>query len=143
MRSLVTFIAFVALALANGAWAEGEFVDLYPKTKDDIMTILETLEGTIETHDALNGSPIVMMLHGKEAHRFVRGNYSANKAIVDQTAKLAAHNVIEVRICETWLRNNNYESSDLFPFVSPVPYGVAELKRLEQEEGYTEYKVSL
>ena len=141
MRTLAALIA--SAALAQGAWAEGQYVDLYPRTKEDIVTILDTLEGTIETHDTLNGSPIVMMLHGPEAHRFLRDNYSANKAIVDQTAKLAAHNVIAVRICETWMHNHNYDKNDLFPFVSPVPYGVAELERLEEKEGYTEYEVSL
>jgi intracellular sulfur oxidation DsrE/DsrF family protein len=102
--------------------------------------ILNTLEDSIPVVEATEGSPIVVMLHGEEAHRFVRGNYQANKAIVDQTAKLA---VIDVKICETWMRINNYERADLFPFVGTVPYGVTELERLETEEGYTEFGVSL
>lgn len=105
--------------------------------------ILNTLEDSIPVVEATEGSPIVVMLHGEEAHPFVRGNYQANKAIVDQTAKLAAYDVIDVKICETWMRINNYERADLFPFVGTVPYGVTELERLETEEGYTEFGVSL
>ena len=144
MRFLVlsTFAALALLA-AWPAQAQGQYVDLYPKTVEDLKTILDTLEGSIEHAQQDATPPIVVMLHGKEANRYVRGNYQANKAIVDQTAKLAAYNVIDVKICETWMRKNDYDSADLFPFVSTVPYGAAELKRLADEESYTEYSIDL
>ena len=124
------------------AWATGEFIDIQPKNLAEIQLVLDTLEATIiEVDEVL--PPIVMMLHGQEAHRFLRSNYSANKAMVDQTAKLAAYNVIKVQICLTWMASNMYEEDELFPFVSTVPLGKAELARLASEEGYTQYSVSL
>lgn len=134
-------VASLALSLPLVAWAEGEYIDLYPKTLSDINLILETLDGSINA--GADAPPIVMMLHGPQAGRFLRGNYAANKALVDQTAKLAAYGVLEVRICQTWLNKNNHKNDELFPFVSPVPYGAGELARLQEEEGYTEFTVDL
>ena len=134
-------IAF-ALLFANAAWADGEFIDIAPKNQKEIQLVLDTLEASI--NDNIEDlPPIVMMLHGDEAHRFLKQNYEANKALIDQTAKLAAYNVIKVQICAAWLAGNNYDSSELFPFISSVPFGAGELERLASDEGYTEYSVNL
>lgn len=140
-------ISIVTICLAHwfsavAAWAEGEFIDIEPKNEAEIQLVLDTLEASIIASDE-GLPPIVMMLHGKEAHKFLRSNYPDNKALVDQTAKLAAYNVIKVQICATWMANNQHGEDELFPFVSTVPYGQAELDRLAAEEGYTEYSVSL
>lgn len=136
-------ILLLALALmSNTALAEGEFIDIAPKNVAEIKLILDTLEDSINTTGE-DLPPIVMMLHGDEAHRFVRSNYQANKSLVDQAAKLAAYKVVKVQICSAWLAKNNYQADQLFPFVSPVPYGAGELARLAEEEGYTEYSVNL
>jgi intracellular sulfur oxidation DsrE/DsrF family protein len=142
-RRVGALFTLLAMLLVTPAWADGQYVDLYPKSIDDLRTILNALEDTVTDARADGDAPVVVMLHGKEAHRFVRKNYQQNKAIVDQTAKLAAYDVIDVKICETWMRSNDYEHGDLFPFVSTVPYGAAELERLEDEEDYTELRISL
>ena len=130
------------LTSASNAFADGQFVDIEPKSKADIELVLDTLEASINT-DLTDIPPIVMMLHGDEAHRFVRSNYNDNKNLVDQAAKLAAYNVIKVQICATWMEANNYNTADIFPFVSTVPYGAGELARLAKEENYSEYSVHL
>lgn len=132
----------LALVLTNLVWAQGQFIDLYPKSQADLQLILDTLEPTISAEPD-DDPPIVMMLHGAEAYRFLRSSYAENKTLIDRTAKLAAYEVIEVKICETWMRANNYTRDDLFPFVSTVPYGAAELERLAEDENYTEYDVDL
>lgn len=124
------------------AYAEGQYIDIAPKTQAEIQLVLDTLDATINNNEA-NLPPIVMMLHGDEAHRFLRSNYAANRSLVDQTAKLAAYNVIKVQICATWMGANQHDPSDLFPFVSTVPLGVAELERLSSQEAYTEFSVNL
>ena len=121
----------------------GQFIDLMPKNDAEVNLILETLEAAINDNQANGLPPIVMMLHGNQAHRFVRRNYEENKSLVDQTAKLAAYGILDVKICETWMRGNNYTNQDLFPFINSVPLGSAELERLSEEEGYTEYSVSM
>jgi intracellular sulfur oxidation DsrE/DsrF family protein len=128
--------------LSANSYADGEFIDIAPKSEAEIQLVLDTLDKTI--NDSVEDlPPIVMMLHGDEAHRFLRRNYDDNKSLIDQTAKLAAYNVVKVQICATWLRSNNYDEAELFPFVSTVPYGAAELERLASAEGYTEYSVNL
>lgn len=140
----VTAILFFCFAgfYSSAATADGEYIDIAPKSAEQIQLVLDTLDETIN-NEVEGLPPIVMMLHGDEAHRFLRRNYADNKAMIDQSAKLAAYNVVKVQICATWLKSNNYDNSDLFPFVSPVPYGAAELERLASEEGYTEYSVNL
>lgn len=121
----------------------GQFIDLMPKTDAEVNLILETLETAINDNQAAGLPPIVMMLHGNQAHRFLRPNYDRNKQLIDQAAKLAAYGVLDVKICETWMKGNDYSAKDLFPFVNSVPLGTAELERLSDEEGYTEYSVSM
>ena len=141
-KFIQTCLVIAVCALANSAWANGEFIDIAPKNQKEIQLVLDTLEASIN-QNIKDLPPIVMMLHGDEAHRFLRQNYEANKAMIDQTAKLAAYNVIKVQICSAWLAGNNYESSELFPFISTVPFGAGELERLASEEGYEEYSVNL
>jgi len=131
-----------ALSWSPPALAEGQFIDIAAKNVADIQLVLDTLDASI-ANNLTDLPPILLMLHGDEAHRFLRGNYSANKELVDQAAKLAAYNVVKVQICATWMEQNDYKSSDLFPFVSTVPFGAGELERLASEEGYSEYSVGL
>jgi intracellular sulfur oxidation DsrE/DsrF family protein len=135
-------LTFVFWASASNALADGQFVDIAPKNQAEVELVLNTLEASINT-DLTDVPPIVMMLHGDEAHRFLRSNYNDNKNLVDQAAKLAAYNVINVQICATWMEANNYTTADLFPFISTVPYGAGELDRLAKEENYSEYSVHL
>jgi len=144
--SIVLFV--LCITNISSAWAQGQFIDLFPKTADDIELILATLEKDInQTPDASSSSqlavPILMMLHGKQAHRFLRDNYTQNMIMVDKAALLSAYGLIEVKICKTWLHENQYSEIDLFPFIGTVSYGAGELARLIEEEGYTEFSVSL
>ena len=133
----IIFLIFPAKSFATDL-----FVDIFPKKEAEIQLILDTLETSIN-ENPVDLPRIVMMLHGDEAVRFLRPNYAENKSMVDQTAKLAAYGVIEVNICETWMRGNDYTETDLFPFVNTVPFGAGELERLNAEEGYVEYSVSM
>ncbi|XOV84099.1 MAG: hypothetical protein ACFHXK_03065 [bacterium] len=139
---ITTGLLCVAASVSTHAAANGEYIDIAPKSAEQIQLVLDTLDETI-SNNVEGLPPIVMMLHGDEAHRFLRRNYADNKAMIDQSAKLAAYNVVKVQICAAWLQSNNYNNSDLFPFVSEVPYGAAELERLASEEGFTEYSVNL
>lgn len=140
--SIFVLVTALLLSLTTPVLAKGEFIDVAPKTRDEVQLVLDTLDASIINSNA-DLPPIVMMLHGDQAHRFVRSNYASNKAMVDLAAKLAAYQVVKVQICATWMRMNGYQRTDLFPFVSSVPLGSAELERLAIEEGYSEYTVDL
>lgn len=142
LRTLASLCFTAVLMWSSQAIAANQFIDIAAKNVEEIRLVLDTLDASI-TNNLTDLPPIILMLHGEEARRFLRSNYSDNKSLVDQAAKLAAYNVVKVQICATWLEQNDYRGSDLFPFVSTVPFGVAELDRLADEEGYTEFSVGL
>lgn len=79
--------------------------------------------------------PIVFVLHGDEAHAFRHRNMERYKDLIKLAERLEASNVIDIRICETWMRINGVERSELPDFVDTVPLGPAEEVRLRRE-GY-------
>lgn len=83
-----------------------------------------------------DSSPVVFLLHGEEARALFKSDYNEHKAMVDLAAKLSAFNVVDIRVCETWMRKNKLSSDQLQPFVKTVSYAPAEEKRLIKEEQY-------
>ena len=129
--------------MATSAFAEGQYIDIAPKSLAEIETVLDTLDRNLDEIPPDEYEPILMMLHGPEAARFLRSNYDQNMDLVDLTAKLSGYGVLEVKICENWLRRNDHAHDELFRFVSTVPFGAGELRRLRKEEGYSEYTFDL
>ncbi len=141
VRRFATALVFATILASPHALAEGQYIDLFPQERSDIDLILNTLAASV--NDPEKPPPIILMLHGDLAHPFLRPHYDANKELIDKTARLAAYGIIDVKICETWMRNNDYTKADLFPFVETVPFGAGELERLAQEEDYREYSVPM
>ena len=112
-KLLLSVATAVALLATSQVFAEGQFIDIYPKTEADIKLVINTLEERIANHSASDAPPILLMLHGKEAKRFLRSEYSQNKSLIDATAKLAGFGVLEVKICETWMRKNMHGEEEL------------------------------
>lgn len=79
--------------------------------------------------------PIVFVLHGDEAHAFRHRNMDQYKDLLALAQRLEANNVIDIRICETWMRINGVDRSELPDFVDTVPLGPAEEVRLRRD-GY-------
>lgn len=140
----VRTLAFASLlTLCAPALADGQYIDIAPQSLDEIQIVLATLDQNLDALPTDEYEPILMMLHGPEAARFLRSNYAKNQDLVDLTAKLSGYGVLEVKICETWLRKNNHAHDELFRFVSTVEFGAGELRRLERDEGYVEYTFQL
>lgn len=74
--------------------------------------------------------PIVFVLHGDEAHAFRHTNMERYKSLLALAEKLEQRNIIDIRVCETWMRINGVERSELPSFVDTVPLGPAEERRL-------------
>ena len=143
-RRFVAAAAVLTLLFTSGTVSgQGQFIDIYPKTEEDIRVILDTLEQRVTDNTTSSAPPIVMMLHGPQANLFLKQNFSANRSLIDSTAKLTGYGVLDVKICETWMRSNGHERSALFPFIDTVPYGAGELARLREEEGYSPFSVNL
>ncbi len=80
--------------------------------------------------------PVVIVLHGPEVRLFMRDRYQKHKHIVDLAARLTAFNVVDIRVCETRMGVLGQPVSSLVPFVSTVPFGLAEIDRLVNDEQY-------
>ena len=68
-------------------------------------------------------NPIAMVLHGPEVELFRHGNYSTHKMLIDKAAQLDALDVIDVVVCETYMRQHNIRREELPAFVETVPFG--------------------
>lgn len=84
----------------------------------------------------VNDPPIAFVLHGPEVSIFLRENYEQYREIVDLAAQLSAFNVVDMKVCRTRLGFLGETEQQLVPFVSTVPLGAAEVKRLLNDEGY-------
>jgi len=78
---------------------------------------------------------IALVLHGPEIKLFTKQGYAANKALVDLARRLDGKGVIEIKMCQTAMRNLGVKAEDVPDFISFVPYAPDEIKRLEAE-GY-------
>ena len=79
--------------------------------------------------------PIEVVLHGQEVLLFLRQNYAQNQQLINKAAQLDALNVINIQVCETWMRINQKPLQQLPSFVETVPFGPAVEKDLVKK-GY-------
>lgn len=88
-----------------------------------------------EVENLSSYEPIVFVLHGDEAHAFRHQNMNQYKSLLELAERLDSNNVIDIRVCETWMRANGVERSELPAFIDTIPLGPAEQVRLRQQ-GY-------
>jgi len=78
---------------------------------------------------------IALVLHGPEIQLFTKKNYEANRSLIELARRLDHEGIIEIKMCRTAMRDLDVKESDVFSFVSFVPYAPDEIKRLEAD-GY-------
>jgi uncharacterized protein len=84
-----------------------------------------------------DGVPKVsFVLHGPVIKDLLRQNYGDNMQLVNLAASLSALQVVEIKVCRTWMGINDVEEADLQPFVIPVNLARSELERLRREKNY-------
>lgn len=104
-----------------------------------MLDVLQRLDELASRADGLPAhEPVVMVLHGDEAETFTRANYLVCKEAVDRAARLEALGLLDVRVCERWMRDESLMQSDLPSFVDAVPDGASEEPRLERA-GYLSF----
>lgn len=112
---------------------------LQAHTTDEVSAILGRAESLLDSAEGYpSQTPIALILHGEETWAFLKSNYATNRTLVDQAARLEAFNVIDVQVCETWMRDNGVSADQLPPFVSTVPYG-PDVERELLEQGYDHF----
>lgn len=114
-------------------------VDVTLHTLPEIEALLDRAEKLHESSEKNNlknsKTGIALVLHGDEIKFFDKKSYKKNKKMIDKAARLDANNVIEIKICNTKLRQLGLGEKDMPSFIETVPYGPDEIKRL-RKKGY-------
>lgn len=105
-------------------------------TTAELAGILLRAEELFNAEQLDTSEPIVFVLHGGEGRAFLRQSYAGNRDLVDLAAKLSALQVVDIRVCETWMGGQRIDARELQPFVDTVPFGPAEVERLRGERNY-------
>ena len=105
---------------------------------------IEQLDAVLDRVDKLKGqfSPdqygrIAIVLHGLELNMFRKKNYSKYMSIVEKARELDQQNLIDIKACQTVMRNLQIDQSELPDFIEQVPLAPVEIDRLERKKGYT------
>lgn len=111
--------------------------DIELHTPEEIEEVLLRAEKYVDAYKKFpQSSPIVFILHGDEAEVFRKENYQKYKELVDLAARLEAYNVVDIKVCEMWMKNNNMEPGDVPAFIDTVSFGPWEEFKLKRK-GYT------
>jgi len=105
---------------------------------------MEQLDALLNRADKLKGQfrpneygRIALVLHGKELNLFRKKNYSKFMDIVDKARLLDQNNLIDIKACQTVMRNLQIDQSELPDFIEQVPLAPVEIERLQQQKGFT------
>lgn len=102
-----------------------------PEEMDKLLDRIEQLSSTLPP--AKEDPSLALVLHGPEIAFFTRMNYTKYMNLVDRAAALDKKGIIDVKVCDTMIREMDLEDAELPDFVEHVPYGPAEINRLIQQ----------
>jgi len=112
--------------------AQPVVLDIVLHKREDILKMLNRAEKLAMTPNPSDRpESIALVLHGPEIEHFKISSYDDNRDIVDLAAKLDAFNIIDVKMCNTQMSMRGIEKKDVPAFIEIVPYGPAEVERLQ------------
>lgn len=134
-----SLIACSCLLFSFQIQAQEHFIgQLHAHSPTELSNLLDRAEHWSEKTPNYPENAITIVLHGPEAQAFVKDNYPMYRQLVDKAAKLDAFNVVDIKICETWMGMNQIQRSQLPAFVDTVPFGPAEENKLIKA-GYQQF----
>lgn len=152
-RALFLLLSFVGLVFVPCSYAQQQTVEapyinsstlvanylgrIGYNDPDQLAEALMRVEGLYRFDEGAQlTNPVSIVVHGPEVSIFQKQNYEDNKPIVDLAAKLTALGVLDISVCETRLNSFGADKESVYPFVSTVPFGPAEVSRLLDQENY-------
>ena len=139
MRSLA--LAGLVLCAALGVQAApGDPVKVVYHMNEGVQHAPQALRN-VRNH--LNADPkakIVMVMHAAGINYLMRDAKDANGNPFEVTVQDLVSKGVEFRVCEITLKSRNIDKSKLIDEVVYVPSGVAEVSRLQVQEGYAYLK---
>jgi uncharacterized protein len=139
LRSLGVAALLLGAALAVQA-APGDPVKVVYHMNEGVQHAPQALRN-VRNH--LNADPkakIVMVMHAAGINYLMRDAKDANGNPFDVTVQDLVSRGVEFRVCEYTLRSRNIDKRQLIEEVKYVPSGVAEVARLQAQEGYVYLK---
>lgn len=149
MNACTMWLRFLGAVLLGYCWAAAAQVSHLAQSDQRYLAQIELhsaaeLEGILHRAELLYSErqysaadPVIFVLHGAEGRVFLRQSYTENKTLIDLAARLSALQVVDIRVCESWMGGQNIDPAQLLPFVDTVPNGPKEILRLMNEENYS------
>jgi uncharacterized protein len=134
---VIAAMLFLSVAVSAGAAGRPEKVVYHISDASNAMQAL----GNIRNH--LNASPnasIVVVTHGAGIDFLLEDAKDKNGNPYDAVVQELANRKVQFRVCNNTLKGRQIDRKRVLPEATVVPSGVAELARLQSQEGYAYIK---
>ena len=134
---VIAAMLFLGFAVSAGAAGRPEKVVYHISDASNAMQAL----GNIRNH--LNASPnasIVVVTHGAGIDSLLEDAKDKNGNPYDAVVQELANRKVQFRVCNNTLEGRKIDRKRVLPEATVVPSGVAEVARLQSQEGYAYIK---
>ena len=139
IRKLLAGAAFALASLGTLA-APGDPVKVVYHMNEDVDHAPQALRN-VRNHLSVDPkAKIVMVMHAAGINYLMKGAKDKNGNPFEVTVQDLKSQGVEFRVCEITLKSRNIDKSKLIEDVTYVPSGVAEVSRLQIQEGYAYLK---
>ena len=135
--ALLLALCVYASLLRGEPKLEGYVFSVTVTSAQELDVVLNRAEDLRSLFDPEQHSRIAIVLHGNELQLFQQQNYSSNMSVVDRARLLDQDNIIDIKACQTMMRTIDIGQNELPSFIEQVPFAPTEIKRLEEQEGFT------
>ena len=136
----VALAVFFAAASLGALAAPGDPVKVVYHMNEDVQRAPQALRN-VRNHLSVDPkAKIVMVSHAAGINFLMRDAKDANGNPFEVTVQDLKSQGVEFRVCEITLKQRNIDRKQLIEEVSYVPSGVAEVSRLQIQEGYAYLK---
>ena len=138
MKWLAALLMALGTFVANAA--PGDPVKVVYHMNEDVARAPQALRN-IRNHLSVDPkAKIVMVMHAAGINFLMKDAKDANGNPFEVTVQDLKSQGVEFRVCEITLKQRNIQKSALIDDVSYVPSGVADVSRLQAQEGYAYLK---
>ena len=132
--------AFLAAFTVGAYAAPGDPVKVVYHMNEDVDRAPQALRN-VRNHLSVDPkAKIVMVMHAAGINYLMRNAKDGNGNPFEVTVQDLVSKGVEFRVCEITLKSRNIDKKQLIEEVTYVPSGVAEVARLQAQEGYVYLK---
>ena len=134
---LFTALVTSAVSAQQADSSTGYVFSVTVSSPQQLDVVLNRAEDLRDLFNPDEHSRIAIVLHGEELQLFQKDNYSQNMSLVDRARVLDQDQIIDIKACQTMMQTLQIEQNELPNFIEQVPFGPAEIERLQKEESFT------